>query len=415
MKKYWLSIGLSVFIAASIGTYYIGAATRELPEYRMQTVEGDGKEASHLFLEGSVSRDKMIDQIKIGDGGTAYESRMSTIGKMFDSEYADRNPELAGLIKDHKGFMRGKKSYNGFYKDERQLVYAVTKSDGKTSDDGLHRYSLAVSALDLKSGKEKQFKAAMLGKQRYASMYVIDVQSGEDGIKVLVQLDKKPEVYKNGNYRFESELHVLTVNMDKEGISDDQTIGADSGADSGKMERYSVPYGGGIELASPSSYALVYKTVVKIAKDQDGNEMEQQVGSEIFAYDYANGKLTPILAGSGSDSGVYRSLAGNAMITMAMKGNALSIGKLELAKNKESLQFEIPMSLKNITIDNTQFFIYQSKLYMYVHAGADHEILVVSLTDGKVLYQGKATVDGTADEQKERLTGLNVYGFYFAS
>lgn len=69
MKRYKITGALILLIMASLGTFYAYGAELRLPEYQLQTIEGDLAEASKLTLLGSY----------VGGKGS-YPIEVSTLG-----------------------------------------------------------------------------------------------------------------------------------------------------------------------------------------------------------------------------------------------------------------------------------------------------------------------------------------------
>ncbi|QHW30364.1 hypothetical protein GZH47_05575 [Paenibacillus rhizovicinus] len=407
MRRYWFSIVLPVFIAASIGTYYVGAATRNLPEYQLQTVAGDANEAKYLVLEGQTafSAEALYETLKIDLDGTEYDRKKSMITGMKEDRNR-RNADLSRLMKEHSSFMRGKGNYNGFYAGEDNLVYAQANMASRRSDSdtGLYKYQIAISTLDLKTGKKKHFDAILPGQQMYSSMYVNDVQEAGDDIQILVQLSK--DRLTSGSML--SEYHLYTVDPVKEGITDDRTITTDVIKEAGKLDRY-FNLSSNMNVASPSNYALFGHSAVKIVKDEHGNTSEKQISNDYSVLDYATGALTPVALDSQalSDS-AEPFLSGGKVVALSKKGDQAHVLLLDLAKG-ESSQFDFPLSGVGSDLSSVQRFVSGDRLYMRNAAGG---LLIVDLSGGKVVYQGKITVDGSTKQQKESMDKLQIYNFY---
>ncbi|SFI59914.1 hypothetical protein SAMN02799624_01572 [Paenibacillus sp. UNC496MF] len=408
MRRYWFSIALPVLVAASIGTYYVGAAARDLPEFRIQTVSGDPKEASQLVLEADTRIDDgMYHRVEIGTNGTHYNERRSFLAQL-NNDFTDNSPDLVRLKKDHRGFMRGKISTNGFYADDRALLYADAKAEERNPASNLSAYSIAIAAQDLTTGKKTRFDAIMPGKQKYSYLYVYDVQMLDGQAKLLVTLSKDTGLGRAGG--METEIHLLTVDLDKEGIASDETIAKDADKGAGKQEKYAI-HDTSAGVASPSPYALLSERTVQAGKDKDGTYTEKTLGSQVLVLDYKTGKLTPIPAEGGEEANTARMLAGGKLITLKTAGGKLTLRSDDPASGARGETFDVPLALTGGAASSMQRFIYGDRLYVLNRVNADGEILIVNLADGKAVYAGKLTVDGTPERQRELLEPMTLYSF----
>ncbi|WP_219836366.1 hypothetical protein [Paenibacillus sp. R14(2021)] len=332
MRRYWFSIALPVFIAASIGTYYVGKATRDLPDYKLQSAAGDAREAKDLVFEGEAKFNKLSRyQLQIGIDGASYEGKKSMIGQIIEADYAEMNPDIARLKKANKSFARGKGSFNGFYADTNKLAYALAKRSQGKSLDGRDNYSILIYTLDVDSGKKRHFEAVLPEKQKFSSFYIYDVQASPDNrLKLLVQQsEEKLSDMRGGSLK--SEIHLYTIDLDKEGIAGDQTIAADKALGGGKAEQYTINEVNA-NVASPSDYAFIVETTVRISKDADGNTNERDIVNRYAVYDYASAKLTPVAGGEGKGSKDNGALYvnGDKLIALSMNGSELHVQSSDL-------------------------------------------------------------------------------------
>ncbi|MFC4808300.1 hypothetical protein [Paenibacillus sp. GCM10023250] len=406
MRRYWLSIALPVFVAASIGTYYVGAATRDMPDFRIETVAGDPKEAAKLILKADTRiGDEKYHRVEIGTNGSVYNERRSFLAQL-DNDFTDNSPDLVRLKKEHRGFMRGKLSTNGFYAGDEAIIYADARPKETNPASGLSDYSIAVAALDLKTGKKTHFDAIMPGKQQYSYLYVYDVQMLDGQAKLLVQLSKDRGF---GQLGMMTEIHLLTVDLDNEGIAGDMTVAADADQGAGKREQYAI-HATSEGAASPSGYALLSGSNVQAGKDKDGTYTERTLASQVLVLDYKTGKLTPVPAEGGDEANTARMLSGGKLITIKKAAGKLTLRSDDLASNERGETYDVPLDLAAAN-SSMQRFIYGGRLYVLNRVNADGEILVVNLADGKVTYRGKLTVDGTPERQRELLQPMTLYSF----
>ncbi|NBD22785.1 hypothetical protein [Paenibacillus glycinis] len=410
VKRYWFSIALPVFVAISIGTYYVGAAMRDLPDYRIEKVTGDAKEAANLVIDGETKRPQIRYQLEVGADGSSYDIKKSLIDQMKEVYYTESNPDLAHLKKEHRGFTRGQNNYSGFYADDIKLVYAAANRGSGDSSDGRSSYSISIRTQDLKSGKKKDFQAILPGKPKYYSLYVYDVQAKGSQLKLMAQLSKgSAEDYRRGILK--SEIHLYTVDLDKEGIIDDQTIASDKKLEGGRAEHFQI-IGVNADFVSPSDYVMIGRSLVQTKQLSDGNTEEIPIESNYLAYRYSADTLIPVPIKASVDGMDYPMLSERQVITFSMKDNQLHVDRYDIAKQQQGSSFDILLSLKLSQLSSIQKIVYGDRLYVFNRVNAEYEVIVADTTRGKVVYQGKIAVDGNAEQQAARMKELQLYGFY---
>ncbi|QHT60361.1 hypothetical protein GXP70_10685 [Paenibacillus lycopersici] len=406
MKRYWFSILLPVFMAAGIGTYYAGAS-RGLPEYRLQTVAGDAKEAGNLVFDGQTRPTSYVyNNVSIGADGTEYDRNKSMIAQIRDNDHF-RNPDLSKLLNDHRGFMRGKNSYSGFYADRDRLVYALAEQGPRDAATHLSHYEISIYAQDLKTGKNKRFDAIMPGKQQYSYLNVDDIQFAGGQLKLLVTLSTKVNDLRSGSLM--TEIHLLTVDLDKEGIANDEMITADAAKAAGKEEHYAV-LDNDMNVASPSDYRILGKNTVLVSKDENGNWNEQMLATDYSVLDYRTGKLAPLPGDVKTDGSDELHLLGGKLMKLSVLPDHAHVQFYDLGSGADAGKYDIPMKLQGN--DSVNKFVYGDRLYLFHREMEKSEVLIANANDGKVVYQGQLTVDGTAEQQKEHLKALVVFNFY---
>lgn len=415
MKRYWFSIALPLFVAASIGTYYVGAATRDLPDYRLEKVEGDAKEAANLVFDGVDKRPQNVRyELQTGANGTSYEVKKSMFAQMRNSYSLGRNTVDTRFLKEHKDFVRGNNNLSGYFGNKEQLAYAEAIRGQSDESDGRSTYSLTIRAQDLKSGVKKRFEAILPGKPKFSSFYVYDVQASGGQLKILVQLSKDSTAEYRGG-RSMSEIHLYTVDTDKEGIIDDRTIASDKELDGGKIEHYSI-YGLSNDFASPSDHVLIAKSTVRTSKDANGYVNEEQVTSGYSSYRYSTAELTPLAPDSSDTSKEYLLMGDGKIAVSTLNAGGVSIAINDSANRQTLTRIDFPMAtFQGQAISGIQKFVYGDRLYLMNHVNAAFEVVIVDMTAGKVVYRGKIAVDGTPEQQKERMKQLDLYGIYLSS
>lgn len=141
MRKYALTMMLTLFSAVMLGSYYVYSAVDRMPQFRLVTLQGDERLVQSLILEGTYDGRYHTEGISVTVAGSDYHSKRSfwqdemAEGRSWVREEAD----IAQLLDEYRGFMRGKGHLDQFYQDEEFVIYAganrmevLHKADGRT-------------------------------------------------------------------------------------------------------------------------------------------------------------------------------------------------------------------------------------------------------------------------------------------
>ncbi|AZN40539.1 hypothetical protein [Paenibacillus albus] len=397
MKRYWFSILLVIFILGSVGTYYVTAASRSFPEYKLLTVSGDDNEAKSLEIQGD---SKEYGSLDITAKGSVYFQERSFFDSFKENEMFKYSPDLQQMLKDHRNFMRGKKTYNGFYQDAKVLAYADIKGGNNYNN---RKYQLSVSTLDLAANDKISFTVSLPEQEKYVWVNTADVQvKGKTMYVLTYNLNKS-----SGN---QQEIHVYKVDLNKKSIAEDQLMLADKRMDDGTSISYQLLQS---SQSSASTELLVYqKSTQTFTKDKDGNEQLKGMEQEIFTYNYATGKsesVKKLPATTNSDSAndyvqVYGS--GESIIELANGGTSTNV-KIFNVIDKSERSFEIP-SISS----PTSVVVYGDRLYAAKPDGDTTKVVIADLTRGKVVYTGTVDINEQGDKRAKLLKNLDFQWMY---
>lgn len=131
MRRYWLSILMVVLGVSGIATYYSYGRLDFLPDYKLETIQGDAKEGAVIELSGSQYLERRSEALNINFKGSEYYRSNENMRKnvLSGDSWFYKQPDIKQMIKDHKSFMRGKLNAQGFYRDEEWVVYAEVKAE----------------------------------------------------------------------------------------------------------------------------------------------------------------------------------------------------------------------------------------------------------------------------------------------
>ncbi|MBD2871358.1 hypothetical protein [Paenibacillus arenilitoris] len=186
MRRYGISILIAVLAISGIGGYYAFGSRNHLPEYRLETVQGDPAEGEVIRLMGSQYGDMRSQPLSVTSSGSeyggqknrTYRSEMLGLGSWF---YHD--PDMRQLIDDHKSFMRGKGNERGFYRDDELVIYA--ESDTKNLGESDQSSVVRLSILRENTGKATKFERTVKEPPDDSQLSVHDVQRVGDEVHVL--------------------------------------------------------------------------------------------------------------------------------------------------------------------------------------------------------------------------------------
>jgi len=408
MKSYAITIALVLLIAASLGTYYAFGADLHIPEYRLQTIEGDPAEAAELTLLGSYAGGKGSYALQVSTAGSDrsepsfWSQWLESDGPFSSQTYSD----IRSLYQEYSGFMRGKSDTYGFYRDQDMLIYAQAKD---SQQDGTIRWTIDV--LDLASGKQTHYADEQI--QHANDAYVLDVQ------------------------KIGTEIHVLT----SVGTSNPSKMMIDKVFDSlsGKPVRsVQLPLG---ESAGPDR-ELRIKIIAeekptaanprvlfnvsdqsKIASSTTAKANDQTFvtfSEHLYVYHYTSGDVKEVpLADSADDNKVTSTiytLNRDELSTLQATDEALTIDRYDLSTEQAHPQLTIKADQLG-TGRISQVQAVNGRIYLLLQTGAMLSsgsmpiAAVADATDGRILYQGKPILvdsNGRPDDQLDDVWLLNL-------
>lgn len=187
MKRYWSSIVVVLLTAAGLATYAFAGATDHLPEYKLETLQGDPEAASGLNLSGSYGGRQYSEYIEVTTEGTRYDSQHDNFREAF---FGMRNrgwfyaqEDVAELVSKYKGFMRGKTHTAGLYADDQTVLYADIAYD-RDSEAGLR---FDIELLDRATGKESSIALSTAFPDAYTYAFLQDVRKIGDELHMLIR------------------------------------------------------------------------------------------------------------------------------------------------------------------------------------------------------------------------------------
>src|SRR5690625_3913030 len=223
MKKYWKLTTLTIFIVAVIGALYIqtSLAKNSFPEFVIKHQSGDKAEVKPLKVIGNYRANEMnYIYTEISDQGTSYRNYESSYLYLLKEDYLQS--EMKHLIKDYRGFMRGKQDeqIHSFFEDQSFLAYAGLKSEYIYTHHGRWTYSFAIDVLDKKTNKNTALELAIPEDEKYNYVNIQGVQLINDELKIITT----NEPISNNEYYAQEKIHIYTVDLDTQKVTEDLEI-----------------------------------------------------------------------------------------------------------------------------------------------------------------------------------------------
>jgi hypothetical protein len=410
MKRYLLTIVLSLFIVAGIGTYYAYCAADRMPEFRLSTVQGDAKEGESITLSGSYGGRMQSQFLNVTAEGSDYTNRRPWYRSFLDSRsYFYENKEIAGLIKEHRQFMRGKSDPSRLYKDQQWLIYAEAFFRGTSRSD----IALRIDVLDLASGKTSRLETVVPGKETYSYVVVSDVQRVGSEIHILAFQRTQPAgAAKETMGGFSVEYYDYIVHAISGQLL--KKVKLSYGTSGKKDVQFSTNVIASEPLTSPGDYALLQVSEEKTVKNEDGSYSAATVAKQLFSYAYKTEALTALpeimsLEDKGFD--LLYDLNGKWLYLLKMKRNSkefwLSSYNLDTGQGDTKAVTVTAQQLGADTIRNG--FINNGRVYIHLGKNNVPMAAVLDAASRDLLYKGEVRFEGPASEAATELKHLSLY------
>jgi len=412
MRRYWLSILIAVLAASGIATYYSYGRLNYLPEYKLETIQGDAKEGAVIELSGSYYFDRRSEFLKINTNGSEYGNSDSNIriNVLNGDSWLYDQPSIQQMIKDHKTFMRGKDEYQGFYRDEEWIIYAEVKTSKKGPEAAsavfqlelLQESSDNVSKLEVTYELPKTVNITKSTNYRNEYFNLVDVQRVDEEIHLLVSTydyDNESSGYeifvidmKSGKLLRNNNFESLGINI----ISNKKDVYIQVGYMGGTEGEYSVP----------SEKMLFTVREEKISKeDKEANKVPETLSEKYFAYSYRTGLMTELT--NLSIKNAWTSLKGDYYYLAEIGPDYISLSRYHLLTNKFEKAYA-KLSAEQLHVDEIKAALIRSnRVYLLTKQADVAGASVLDLSTGKLLYTGRVAETSadkqTPEEMKENL------------
>lgn len=393
MRRYALTIALLCLSIGGIGGYYIYAAADRLPEFKLVAVEGEAEAGNAVELSGSYGGRMRSQFVTVSAEGSEYTTRQSFYEKNVSSarSWFTRQPGMQELMREHRGFMRGKYGTGGLYKDEEWLISAEAEQP--------YSAMIEIDKLDLNRGQRGQVKVALPEQQGLSHLQVIDVQ------------------------RFGNELHVVTNYLGSQGQGHEQlrpglayflnVIDMENGT---LLRQEQIDFG----IDGRANGELAVNVIVNSSLGsgefvgfivREGQEAPER---HLFVYSYATGELKEL-------PGVFDRVSADLVSGIQLEGKQLTF----LIRDEERaavIRFDLASGLVVRSFAETveelggdviwSVALRDDYAYFLLHRNRMPRVVAVRVTDGEIVYRGEVQYAGpaaAAEEEMLQLTLLNLY------
>ncbi|MEX2460496.1 MAG: hypothetical protein WD469_04235 [Paenibacillaceae bacterium] len=388
MKRYWKIAVLVPFIILCIGTYYIEASGSVYPDFYLKLQSGNEKEASLVSLHAMYRNQPFT----FNSEGSIYQNEQS-FWESLEPKYYDAK-ELQKLQKEHRQFMRNKTEWNSFYEDDQVIGYVNIHTQNSSAEETSDS-SFEVSVYNKKRNESSSFKVKLPQEKGNYSMGITDVQIVGQTMKLVTSNYKYNKYYRvnTGNNSI-TEIHLYTLDLDKENITGDQMILSDASLD--ENIRIDILDVRDFKPTLQNHYAVFQVAYSKKRVSEDAFTKYDRTNREFFVYDLQSNQqitiqaepISELLKGNNELSFNYN--GDEFYLTVWLEQMGVRIIRFNLTKNKimndlivESKQFQTDInSVSNMRIAN-------ERLYMRVSSKrGDPGLAIADLNTGGVVYQG---------------------------
>jgi len=412
MRRYWLSILMVVLVISGLATYYSYGRLNFLPDYKLETIQGDANEGAVIELSGSQYLERRSEALNINSKGSEYYRSNENIRKNVlsgDSWFYEKT-DIKQMIKDHKSFMRGKPNAQGFYRDEGWVIYAEVKTEKKGSDAAIAIFQLQlleestdkVSKHKVTYELPKAVKTTRVNNFSNNYMNLVDVQRVDEEIHLLVSTYD----YYNESSRYEifvidmkSGKLLRNTNIESLGINTTSNK-KDVQVQIGHLGESSGQY------STPSERILFIVREEKISQeDREANKAPETLSEKYFAYTYRTGLMTELTNLVIKEA--WTSLQGDVYYVAEGGPEHITLSRYHLSTNKFE-QAYAKLSADQLNVDEIKFpLIKSNRVYVMTNHADVAGASVLDLATGELLYTGRVAEIGndkqTPEELKENL------------
>lgn len=392
MRRYWVSIVLSVFVIVGLGTYYVYGAMVQFPEYKISKVSGDVNEGNKIIVQGAFLVRGRYQYLNATTEGRDYPSRRNIFSQIFSGTESWRNEQadIHQIFKDHRSFMRGKGNINNFYQDDEWIIYAdavVNNTSALKSE-----IVLSIDSINQTTGAVEHYETILDDSSDYSYIYVEDVQMIGEQVHMLINQRSKGNL--NGSA---VEYHDYVVDVNSGALMNNGRVAfGDNPKNNIKQFDRSIS---NTIYSSPSEYSLLVVT----DEQTRANDYMGKFDQHLYSYSYKTGELkdlSDLLMKEGIDDNGDVRLDSNVLSILNYQTDFISISRYNI--DTGTLTNEVlSLTAQQLGVDKIiSGNMKNNKLYILSQSNFIPQIAVLDATNGAILYTGKIVYDGIPMESK---------------
>jgi hypothetical protein len=400
MKRYWLSFVVAVFSVLCISGFYIQAAVKQLPDFALQTKEGDEKEASAFMLRGQYGQNRYTETVNISYEGSEYTSQRTFLERMTTTYWGSDG--LTKLSEEHRQFMRGKREPFSFYEGGDLVAYVNVTSNFSAAAGYNPRFM--VSVLDKKGGGVSSYELSVPDGNKYQQLMVHDIQVMGEQLKVVT------ENYSTTGGRSEVHLYTLGLMNDKTPI--DQTLLSYSGTSSPDT-RIDMRRVNDTDEIAPHQFIAFHIVQVKNVRNDGVSYREQEVGGQVHIYNIQtgdemkmqSGEIADLLGGQIVANTVHLNIEADHLYLTKEGKEGLSVIKYSIPDGKVTANDIQVGSIMSSIVKNQRIYM----LLMTDKGERPSTVAVADVNTGKLLYTGVVSLRATEQSSGDSMSKLFVH------
>ncbi|ANY65859.1 hypothetical protein BBD42_04795 [Paenibacillus sp. BIHB 4019] len=404
MKRYITTLALVLLAAAGFSTYYAFGSADHLPEYRLETLEGDVNEAANLVLVGSYIGGKGSQPLNLTVHGSEYRSRKSLYESYITDarEWFYEREGMRELIEKYPAFMRGKSEINSFYQDQDWLAYAEIPYNSATSDP---EGTIEVEMLNRSTGKTADYSIALTpftqqGMREHATLY--DVQLQADGLHVMVkqyETDNKPSgASQYFDYIIDSASGQLVKRIALEFVDAAGT----------KLTPLSSAATQN-DYTAPNDYFVLSIVTQEQTGEANSSSVPANAPAELYVYSYKSGttqRLPDEMQKLDARRMGGRYISGGDLYFTNYNETQFSVSSYSLETGERRGDSWSLLSSQIGEGELQSFFINGDRLYVLLAKEDARTVVVMNAATGESLYKGSVTVEGSEEERQIALSDM---------
>ncbi|WP_077619851.1 hypothetical protein [Bacillus sinesaloumensis] len=374
MKRYWKILTLSFITVIVLGTFYIQSSlASQNIQIEFETVSGDEGEVDNLEMNVSYVVDDMYQDLRVSQEGTVNLTDRSLFEQLTSVHTWD---SIDQLIKEYKGFMRGKHlNPNSFFEDKNMVIYVNV--EGNSINSSNFDSSFEIDILDKKSEESVSMTLDLPNKEKYHWVDINDIQILNNELKVIAR---------GSGINSGEDLLVYTIDLKDKKIENEEVVYSSPQVKNGWS---------GFRVFSDfySTEPEQYFVFLSEAYEHDESGMGTELAKDRMIYDIQNNKLLKLEVPEDFTVDFDKlSIVNSTLIVPNYSPDGIKLMQYEI----ETGQWEEKQTIDIVNMEsdeNAPFInILNEKIYIVEATKEGHHLSIGDINSGETLYEGKIIV-----------------------